>query len=115
MSLCAHSSLQHTAGASSFPATLLRIAMVALLLCVSSQVLAGSAPDRVFAHGFEVPLAGYDDIRLRLIATSDPTCPDSGPDQINTRPGVPVRFCYRLINNSDARWTIRRSQAPPTS
>lgn len=93
--------IRHSGGLSSFPALLLGIAMATMGLTASTQVFAGDQVDRGFIDGFELPLAGVDDILLKTIATSDPTCPDTGDNEINIRPGASVRFCYRLENHSD--------------
>lgn len=58
-------------------------------------------PDQIFTDSFEIPLAGFNDILLKTIATSDPTCPDTGSNRIYARPDAPVRFCYRLENRSN--------------
>lgn len=94
---------QHTIGigSSGFFVTLLQIAIAGMGLTSVGQVFANAQTDRVFSEGFELPLAGFDDILLKTIATSDPSCPDTGRNEINTRPGVPVRFCYRLENRSN--------------
>lgn len=86
---------------------------LALMLCVvphdahasAAGVSGQTVVDHVFSDSFEEPLARFDDILLSPIVTADGTCPNTGSNMIDTRPGAPVRFCYRLENRSNVTLT----------
>ncbi len=105
MSMRTSAPVRHRSGTSGLlPMLCIAIAGVT----ASTQLLGADQVDRVFADGFETKLVGYDDIRLYAIVTSDPACPDTGHDTLDTRPGAPVRFCYRLENHSNV--TLERQE-----